>query len=185
MGWKLKRKLNPKELLYLKSFGWRQAAGNRKRVWIRACRQRLLLIKRDCIIRSYRCSTAKAGLGNQKDSRCTPLGWHEIVEKIGSGLVPGAIFKFRKWTGEIWRPGEKSKQDLILSRILWLEGLKQGFNRGGKVDTQQRLIYIHGTNAQESLGKPASEGCVRLSNKDMIELFDLLQIKDRLLITPG
>jgi len=86
--------------------------------------------------------------------------------------------------GKIWRPTDKFQQDLILSRILWLGGLGKGFNRGGSVDTQQRLISIHGTNAQEMPGKPASTGCVRLSSKDILELFGLLQVKDQALITP-
>ena len=142
---------------------------------VRAADQRVLVIQGRRVLRSYPCSTARAGLGNRRGSGRTPRGWHEIGEKIGAGAPIGAIFKARQWTGQVWTPSHKSDEDLILSRILRLAGLEDGINCGGDVDTWERLIYIHGTNDEASLGTPASHGCVRLSNRDAIELSDLVR----------
>ncbi len=61
-------------------------------------------------------------------------------------------------------------EDLVLSRILWLDGREPGRNRGGDVDTRRRFIYVHGTNHPEALGTPASHGCVRLACADVVRL---------------
>lgn len=137
--------------------------------------QELVVVKAGQIIRQYPCSTAQAGIGNLQDSAKTPLGWHRVVEKIGDGLPAGAVFKNRQWTGRIWRPGEQTDEDLILSRILWLEGLEDGKNRGGDVDTYSRYIYIHGTNRMDELGRPASGGCIRMNPPDMIGLYEAVE----------
>ena len=118
------------------------------------------------------CSTSRFGIGQTEGSNCTPLGLHRIVEKIGAGEPAGAVFKARKVVGHTSQPGFADAK--ITTRILWLEGLEPGFNRGGNVDSHARYIYIHGTADQMSIGKPASCGCIHLADADLIPLFDLL-----------
>ena len=118
-----------------------------------------------------RCSTSRFGTGQIEGSNCTPLGLHRIVEKIGGGWPAGTVFKGRKPIGYTWKGMPDAK---ITTRILWLEGLEPGFNRGGRVDSHARYIYIHGTADQVSIGKPASCGCIHLADADLIPLFDVL-----------
>jgi hypothetical protein len=121
--------------------------------------------------KSYRISTSKFGIGQVAGSNQTPLGLHRIAEKIGAGCEPGTVFKGRKVIGHL-RDGLPLES--ITTRILWLEGLEEGFNRGGNVDTHSRYVYIHGFGDQESLGTPTSLGCIHLADADLIPLFDLL-----------
>lgn len=116
-------------------------------------------------------STSKFGIGQIKGSNKTPLGLHRIAEKIGTGCEAGTVFKHRKAIGHL-RDGLPLKS--ITTRILWLDGLEEGFNRGGDVDTHSRYVYIHGFGDQESLGKPTSLGCIHLADVDLISLYDLL-----------
>jgi len=118
-----------------------------------------------------RCSTSRFGIGQAEGSNCTPLGLHRIVEKIGGGWPGGTVFKGRQPIGYTWRGMPEAK---ITTRILWLDGLEPGFNRGGNVDSHARYIYIHGTADQMSIGKPASCGCIHLADVDLIPLFDWL-----------
>ena len=93
------------------------------------------------------------------------------------------IFKARRWTGDVWNKNKHyDSNDLILSRILWLSGTQLGFNRLGDVDTMQRFIYIHGTHEEDKIGKAASHGCIRMLNDDVISLFQLVSIGERVLI---
>ena len=117
------------------------------------------------------CSTSRFGIGQTEGTNCTPLGLHRVVEKIGGGWPVGTVFKGRKPIGYTWRGMPDAK---ITTRILWLEGLEPGFNRGGNVDSHARYIYIHGTADQTSIGKPTSCGCIHLADADLIPLFDLL-----------
>ena len=119
----------------------------------------------------YTISTSKFGIGQILGSNKTPLGLHRIAEKIGDGCEAGTVFKHRKVIGHL-RDG--LPQESITSRIMWLEGLEDGFNNGGNVDTHSRYIYIHGFGDQASLGKPASLGCIHLADEDLIPLYDLL-----------
>jgi hypothetical protein len=96
------------------------------------------------------------------------------VEKIGEGATAGTVFKSRKAVGHVSQPEFADAK--ITTRILWLEGLEPGFNRGGNVDSNARYIYIHGTADQKSIGKPASCGCIHLADADLIPLFDLLPV---------
>src|SRR5947209_5746513 len=85
------------------------------------------------------------------------------------------LWRAREPTGQVWRAetgAESIAADLILTRILTLEGLEEGVNRGGDVDSLGRYIYIHGTNHESELGQAASHGCVRLSNADVVDLFE-------------
>ena len=123
-------------------------------------------------VKKYPCSTSRFGIGQVENSNCTPLGLHRIAEKIGGGEPAGTIFKAREVVGSVAELGVKAGR--ITTRILWLEGLEPGFNRGGHVDTHERYIYIHGTGDQESIGRPDSHGCIHLADADLIALFDLL-----------
>ncbi len=123
------------------------------------------------IKKEYRISTSKFGSGQIRGSNQTPLGLHRIAEKIGAGCEPGTVFKARKVIGHL-RDGLPLAS--ITTRILWLEGLEEGFNRGGNVDTHSRYIYLHGFGDQESLGTPTSLGCIHLADVDLIPLYDLL-----------
>jgi lipoprotein-anchoring transpeptidase ErfK/SrfK len=127
------------------------------------------------LIHSYPVSTSRNGPGEMKDSFCTPRGRHIIRAKIGAGVAENAIFIGRRSSGEIYTPalGERHPaRDWILTRILWLSGCELGFNRLGNVDTMQRYIYIHGSPDSAHMGKPGSIGCIRMRNRDIIELFD-------------
>ena len=140
--------------------------------------QRLRLIGHGEILAAYPVSTAKNGPGQLKGSECTPTGWHRIRAKIGAGQPMGSVFKARRPTGEIYTPQlaeQFPERDWILSRILWLGGLEPGFNRYGDVDSTWRYIYIHGTPDQGMRGVPESHGCIRMTNADVIELFDAVQ----------
>jgi L,D-transpeptidase catalytic domain len=123
-------------------------------------------------MKNFSCSTSRFGIGQKEGSNCTPLGLHRIAEKIGAGEPAGTVFKGRKIAGHTSQPEFADAK--ITTRILWLEGLESGFNRGGKVDSHVRYIYIHGTADQNSIGKPGSCGCIHLADADLIPLFDLL-----------
>ncbi|MBZ5488235.1 L,D-transpeptidase [Halomonas aquamarina] len=119
-------------------------------------------------------STGKAGVGQQEGSGQTPHGWHYIRAAIGDGHPVDAVFRGRRWTGEVFTEalGEANpERDWILTRILWLCGLEKGINRGGQVDSQRRYIYLHGTPPDQPMGTPASHGCIRLRNSDLLYLF--------------
>ncbi len=140
--------------------------------------QKLTIIDNGVEIRCYPVSTAKNGAGELKGSECTPRGWHKIRAKIGSDLPINTVFKGRRPTGEVYGSAlgqQYPMRDWILTRILWLGGLEPGLNRYGEVDTCWRYIYIHGTSDEDMVGKPASHGCVRLKNRDMLDLFDHVQ----------
>ena len=169
----------------LSAYGWQSYVDNKVGIWVSIERQEVLLIDNGRAVKRYRCSTAAAGAGNVMDSGMTPLGWHQVGAKIGGELEMGAVLKDRKWTGEVWSAGEQTEKDLILSRILRLEGLEDGKNRGGDVDTWSRYIYIHGTNQVEVLGQPASAGCIRLDPQEVIDLYEQVDEGCCVLITQG
>ena len=137
--------------------------------------QRIELVDGTEVLESYAVSSAARGAGEQEGSEQTPRGLHEIRAKIGAGAPKGAVFVGRRPTGEICTPAmvrAEPERDWILSRILWLRGLEPGKNRLREVDSMRRYIYIHGTPDEASIGTPASHGCIRMRNADVIELFD-------------
>lgn len=141
--------------------------------------QKAIIVGSKGILREYPMSSSKFGNGFQADSNKTPLGWHKVKERLGDKAAPGTRFVSRSPTGKVLQPEEWRNEidgDYVLSRILWLTGLEPGVNAGGdKIDSHSRHIYIHGTNQEQLLGKPASHGCLRLSNRDVIELFDMVK----------
>ncbi|WP_347473985.1 cell wall-recycling L,D-carboxypeptidase ElsL [Acinetobacter thermotolerans] len=127
--------------------------------------------------KSYPVSTGKNGIGEQENSGKTPRGWHKVAEKIGADTPLNSVFIARQATGEVYSE-ELAQQfpnrDWILTRILWLSGLEEGFNCGEGCDTYKRYIYIHGTPDTEPMGIPESHGCIRMRNIDLVELFELV-----------
>jgi predicted GNAT family N-acyltransferase len=129
------------------------------------------------LLRRYSVSTAKNGAGEQQGSYRTPRGKHVVRAKIGAGQAENTVFVRRRPTGELWSPefgAANPGRDWILTRILWLSGREPGFNRRGEVDTMRRYIYLHGSPDAVAMGVPGSIGCVRMRNRDIVELFDLV-----------
>ncbi|MDB6073496.1 MAG: hypothetical protein JWO89_1136 [Verrucomicrobiaceae bacterium] len=129
--------------------------------------QRLQLWDGARLVKEWPVSTARAGVGFKEGSLRTPVGQFRIREKHGAGAPSGTIFKSRQPAG-LWQ-GERLDDDLVLTRILRLEGLE-----ARNANTFDRYIYIHGTNDEPGIGRPGSHGCVRLRNDDMIDLYDLV-----------
>lgn len=141
---------------------------------INSASQSLFLVKCGLIDLCYPVSTSKYGLGSAQDSYKTPLGAHIIAEKIGSHCAINEILRARQPTGnyaDIIQQPITSSEDLVLTRILWLQGIEKGSNAGKGVDSYQRYIYIHGTPEEGLIGTPASHGCIRMNNADVIDLF--------------
>jgi len=139
---------------------------------VNIARQTVSLFEDNRFVKKFPCSTSRFGIGEIKDSNCTPRGLHRIAEKIGGGEPAGTVFQSRQVVGHTSQPEFANAK--ITTRIMWLEGLEPGFNQGGDVDTHARYIYIHGTGDQASIGEPASHGCIHLADADLIALFDLL-----------
>ncbi|MBT5715810.1 MAG: L,D-transpeptidase [Opitutae bacterium] len=129
-------------------------------------------------------SSSKQPPSCMENSLGTPWGLHVICEKIGEGQNKGMVFEGRIPIGLIANECsvEKQKRNLITSRILRLDGLELGVNRGGSMDTYKRYVYIHGTNHEENIGSPASSGCLQLSNDDVIEMFGEVSVGTHLYI---
>lgn len=125
------------------------------------------------ITKTYPVSTSKFGIGNKSGSGKTPLGRHIIKNKIGNDALIGTIFKARQNTGRIATMNEPGP-DHVTTRIMWLKGLEPGKNTGHGIDSYKRYIYIHGTAEENKIGQPASHGCIRMYNRDVIELFNLV-----------
>jgi lipoprotein-anchoring transpeptidase ErfK/SrfK len=135
-------------------------------IYIHVPSQTLDLLAEDgSVERRYAISTSRFGLGTEPGSYRTPPGNFRVGEKIGDGAQPGEIFVGRQPTGQCGAVDDP--EDRVQTRILWLEGADPE-----NANTRERYIYIHGTNAEFELGTPASHGCVRMSNLDVIDLFD-------------
>lgn len=139
--------------------------------------QSLTVLRGNRPVARYPISTAARGIGNREASYRTPLGRHRVHRKIGADAPVGTVFRSRVNThtvAPILTEPVDVEEDLILTRILWLDGLEPGLNKGPGIDSRERFIYIHGTNEEGLIGTPASHGCVRMRNRDVVALFDLL-----------
>jgi UDP-N-acetylmuramate--alanine ligase len=145
--------------------------------------QRLFICNHRGIVEGYGASTSRFGNGNRENSYKTPIGLHRIKEKIGSTAPLGRIFKGRVDTGIDW-DGGPVEDNLILTRILRLEGLEERINKGEGVDSYDRFVYIHGTNWEDLVGTPLSHGCIVLRNTDVIRLFDTVKESTLVYIDP-
>ena len=146
-------------------------------IHISVARQRLSVKRGRSTVRSFPISTSKYGLGAEEGSNKTPTGRFRIAEKIGDGLPIETAFKSRVPLSP--SPKMLREDDLIMSRILWLDGLEPG-----NANSHGRYIYIHGTNHEEQIGQPASHGCIRMTNADVAELFRLVPVETRVVIAP-
>ena len=152
---------------------------SREQIKISLSEQKLRFYKNGVCQHTYLISSAERGPGEVQGSEQTPRGEHYVRAKIGAGRPVNAVFIGRRFTGEIY--SEKMKQryperDWILSRIIWLCGREVGKNRLGRVDSMRRYIYIHGTPDSEPIGVPKSHGCIRMRNRNVIELFELVSL---------
>ena len=138
--------------------------GNKMIVSVRD--QKIILLRDNQPVKTYKISTSKFGIGDTPRSNCTPLGHMQVAKKIGDGQPAGAVFKSRRPTGEVIKPNAPGR-DPIVSRILWLKG-KERHNR----NAFNRFIYIHGTPEVNRLGTPVSYGCIRMGTKDVIDLYN-------------
>jgi len=142
--------------------------------------QSLLYIAKGTVLKVYSISSSAYGTGSKENSFKTPLGKHEIYKKLGTNLPTNAILKGRVWNGaiaDIIKEPIDTDFDHVTSRIMWLDGLEEGLNKGKGIDSRKRFIYIHGTAEEVLIGKPASDGCIRMYNSDVVELFDLVDEK--------
>ncbi|MDH5355023.1 MAG: L,D-transpeptidase [Gammaproteobacteria bacterium] len=163
--------------------GYSAVADQRPFIYIDSVRQCLHCIDiEESESKTYPVSTAEKGLGNRLDSNKTPFGVHRIKQKIGGAQPKGMVFKGREPTGRISDEYDQRMIDEITSRILWLDGLEKGVNKGGDHDSYSRYIYIHGTSDEKRIGQAVSIGCIRMNNDDVIELFDNVLVNDLVII---
>ena len=146
-------------------------------------KQKLFHHRKSGVCYSYPVSTASNGAGNNQGSLQTPLGRHCIAKKIGADMPVFTAFKARQPFCTYNSKTDNPNRDWILTRILWLSGCETGKNRRGKVDTYARYIYIHGTHEESKIGTPASHGCIRMRNDDMMELFEHVQVGESVRIS--
>ena len=154
-------------------------------IYVDISSQTLSYIVKGTVSKKYNISSSYYGTGSVANSLKTPLGKHEIYKKIGNELPINAILKGRVWNGAIADIIEgpiDTDYDHVTSRILWLDGLEEGKNKGNGVDSRNRYIYIHGTAEEGLIGKPASDGCIRMYNNEVIELFELVSEKTQVWI---
>ena len=147
--------------------------------------QEMYHIKKGKIIKSYIISTSEYGEGSNVGSNQTPLGLHKIKSKFGEETPINGRMIGRVFYGEIaniYTDKTRSEEDDITSRIFWLQGMEKGKNQGQGIDSYDRFIYIHGTSEEGRLGSPASHGCIRMKNKDVIDLYKIIEVGTLVLI---
>ena len=154
-------------------------------LFVNITEQKMYYIKEGGIVKTYVISSSSYGVGNKAGSNKTPIGLHKVKQKFGektpiNGKMIGRVFYGDIAT--IYTDNTKSKTDDVCSRILWLVGLEEGLNKGEGIDSYNRYIYIHGTSEEGRLGKPASHGCIRMKNKEVIELYEKIKIGTLVLI---
>jgi len=147
-------------------------------LYVHVAEQRLHWLQDNDDAEQFIISTSKFGVDCRAGSNCTPLGKHRVAEKIGAGAARGTVFIGRQACARPPADGD----DVISTRILWLSGLEPGRNSGPGCDSHDRYIYIHGTPQTELLGTPASVGCIRMSDTDVLRLFDNVVVGTPVLI---
>lgn len=146
-------------------------------VFISARDQKLAVVNHGIILAKYSISTSKFGLGDSHGSYRTPLGTLWVCNKIGDKLPLGAVIRHRSATGEVLPPNAPGR-DPIVTRVIWLSGLEPQ-NR----NAYSRCIYIHGTPEERNLGRPASFGCIRMRSKDVVDLYNQVQVGTHITIS--
>ncbi len=148
-------------------------------------KQSLFLAKDNILEKSYSVSTSTNPPSCIENSYGTPNGLHFACELIGENAEEGMVFKGRVPTGQkYWEcSSEDQVKSLITTRIIRLKGLERDLNLGENHDTFDRYVYIHGTNHENKIGKPASIGCIHLNNKEMLEIFEKTPINSHVYIS--
>jgi len=147
--------------------------------------QRLYLYEKNKLIRSYPVSSSAYGEGQVENSLKTPLGMHKIKSKIGTNVDKYHFFVSREHIPQkvdIINEKIDTEDDFITTRIMWLDGLNEGYNKGLNVDSYKRFIYIHGTHEEGLIGQKASHGCIRMFNDDVILLYNQVQLGTKVYI---
>ena len=135
------------------------------RIVISIKEQKLMVMENGMKIAVYPVSTSKFGMGDAWGSMATPLGFMQVVQKIGDHAPIGAVFHNRRFTGEVLPPNAPGR-DPITTRIMWLRGLQPE-----NAHAFSRCIYIHGTTEEKFIGRPASYGCIRMKAADVAQLY--------------
>jgi len=148
------------------------------RIIISVRNQKLMFVQSGVKPITYPVSTSKFGLGDDWGRMTTPLGFLQIVQKIGHNAPTGAVFHNRHWTGEILQPNAPGR-DPIVTRIIWLRGLEMA-----NAHAFSRCIYIHGTPQEKMIGRPASYGCIRMRSNDVAALFSRVTLGTIVQIVP-
>ena len=86
-----------------------------------------------------------------KSSTPTPTGTFEVFQRIENPVWQNP------WTGQITQPGPNSALGMR-----WI----------GFAEMSNGIIGFHGTPTVNSIGKAASNGCVRMYNRDVVKLFN-------------
>jgi lipoprotein-anchoring transpeptidase ErfK/SrfK len=144
--------------------------GGDTRILVSVADQKMILLEDGAEVSRFPVSTSKFGLGDRWGSYATPLGTMQVAQKIGDRAREGAVFKERRLTGEVL-PVNAPGRDPIVTRILWLRGLEPQ-----NANCFQRCIYIHGTPEERLLGAPVSWGCIRMRSKDVVRVFDKVEV---------
>jgi hypothetical protein len=160
----------PLLLLALLSFSAGLRADGVSRVIISVKDQKLILVGNGAKLATYPVSTSKFGVGDNWGRMTTPLGFLQVAEKIGDHAPVGAVFRNRRFTGEIIKPNAPGR-DPVITRIIWLRGLE-----AANAHAYSRCIYIHGTPEEKTIGRPASYGCIRMKSRDVEALYSQLPI---------
>lgn len=155
------------------------ARDTKHRLVVSAADQRMAVLEHGRPVAEFPVSTSKTGLGDKPGSFATPIGNLRVRTKIGEGAPKGAVFKSRRWTGEVLEVDAPGR-DPIVTRILWLEGLEPR-NR----NAYRRYIYIHGTPEERNIGTPTSYGCIRMRSEDVVALYDRVGEGALVTIIPG
>ncbi len=154
-------------------------------LYISLAEQKMYRVINREITNIYTISGAKNGAGCQAGSNKTPTGLHSVAAKYGDDVPLAGILKSRVYNGKIspiYTEAVDMETDDVTTRILWLKGTEKGINLGGKVDSYNRYIYIHGTPEEGLLGSPASHGCIRMRNEEVISLYDMTSVGTLVLI---
>lgn len=140
------------------------------RVIVSIKEQKLMLMADGARLATYPISTSKFGVGDNWGRMTTPLGFLQVAEKIGDHAPVGAVFRNRRFTGEILKPNAPGR-DPVITRIIWLKGLQPE-----NAHAFSRCIYIHGTPEERTIGRPASYGCIRMKSRDVADLYAQLPV---------
>lgn len=118
--------------------------------------RRVYLYQGDELLASYQIAIGKAGWE-------TPLGNYKVMQMIRNPAWE------HPWTGEIVPPGPDNPLG-----TRWIGFWTDGVN----------YIGFHGTPNESSVGQAASHGCVRMFDKDVVALFEQVEIGTPVLVLP-